>query len=658
MKKVSTSQSRRATRFLALGTSLAFAIGLTATSAVAAPPTPPPSNNYPGSVPPWAGSRTKTGTPLSNTTVEGEIYLNLPDAGAAKAFATAVSTPGNPQYQQYLSAPDWIAKYGPAKADVAALVDYLKGQGMVVTSVPASGLYVVFRGTVAQINAAFSTTEQTYTFQGQSLIGPSTAPSLPAALSAKVLGISIDQGRLLTRPSLATPGASDQAQASGKPVGSPPVDAPCSNYWEQNKVTVPAAYGSTSFGTAICGYTPAQLQGAYGVTSPSEAGAGQTVAIIDAYASPSIESDANTYSQKNGLPTFKAGQYQQIVPDSRLFMDQALCGQPSGWQGEQTLDVEAVHGLAPAANILYVGGNNCGAGIDVAMSTILDQKLSTIVSNSYGYVGEAVSQNALLGMQNIHLQAAGEGIGLYFSSGDNGDEKASLGYASPDFPASSPFVTAVGGTSLAVDKDNGYLFETGWGTTRNRIVPNADGSLSYAGGLPGVFRFGAGGGTSAQFAQPGYQQGTVPAGLANGYRVSPDVASLADPYTGYQVGISPITNDHVLKTGAYETTGYGGTSLACPLTAAQMAIAQAATGRTVGFANPAIYAAAKTGSSGVRDVVPQSTPRAMVFSSPISGNSYLIGTDHDTSLETAQGYDDVTGVGSMNVRFAMSIAGG
>lgn len=94
MKKVSTSQSRRATRFLALGTSLAFAIGLTATAAVAAPPTPPPSNNYPGSVPPWAGSRTKTGTPLSNTTVEGEIYLNLPDAGAAKAFATAVSTPG------------------------------------------------------------------------------------------------------------------------------------------------------------------------------------------------------------------------------------------------------------------------------------------------------------------------------------------------------------------------------------------------------------------------------------------------------------------------------------------------------------------------------------------------------------------------------------
>src|SRR6478752_5457878 len=391
MKKVATSHSRRTTRLLALGTSLAVAIGLTATAAVAAPPTPPPSNNSPGSVPPWAGSRAKTGTPLSNTTVEGEIYLNLPDAGAAKAFATAVSTPGNANYQQYLSPADWIAKYGPAKADVTAVVDYLKAQGMVITSVPASGLYVVFRGTVAQINAAFSTTEQTYSFQGQSLIGPSTAPSLPANLSAKVQAISIDQGRLLTRPSLATAGGSDQAQPSAKPVGAPPVEAPCSNYWEQNKVTVPAAYGSTSFGTAPCGYTPSQLQGAYGVTSPSTAGAGQTVAIIDAYASPSIESDANTYSQQNSLPAFKTGQYQQIVPDSKMFVDQALCGQPSGWQGEQTLDVAAVHGLAPAANILYVGGNNCGAGIDVAMSTMLEKKLTTIVSNSYGYVGEAVS---------------------------------------------------------------------------------------------------------------------------------------------------------------------------------------------------------------------------------------------------------------------------
>ena len=179
MKKVATSHSRRTTRLLALGTSLAVAIGLTATAAVAAPPTPPPSNNSPGSVPPWAGSRAKTGTPLSNTTVEGEIYLNLPDAGAAKAFATAVSTPGNAHYQQYLSPADWIAKYGPAKADVTALVDYLKAQGMVITSVPASGLYVVFRGTVAQINAAFSTTEQTYAVPGPEPDRPVHRP-LPA----------------------------------------------------------------------------------------------------------------------------------------------------------------------------------------------------------------------------------------------------------------------------------------------------------------------------------------------------------------------------------------------------------------------------------------------------------------------------------------------
>ncbi|MCB8808816.1 hypothetical protein LJD48_28135, partial [Escherichia coli] len=83
-------------------------------------------------------------------------------------------------------------------------------------------------------------------------------------------------------------------------------------------------------------------------------------------------------------------------------------------QGEQSLDVDSVHATAPQANILYVGGFNCGGGLDVAMSKILDGKLANIVSNSYGNVGEALPQDVIDGTVNIHLQAAGEGIGLYF----------------------------------------------------------------------------------------------------------------------------------------------------------------------------------------------------------------------------------------------------
>src|SRR6185437_12275371 len=98
-----------------------------------------------------------------------------------------------------------------------------------------------------------------------------------------------------------------------------------------------------------------------------------------------------------------------------------LCQYPSGWQGEQTLDVESVHALAPGAKILYVGGFNCGGGLDVAMSKILDGGLANIVSNSYGDQGEDVGADVVAGEVNIQLQAAGEGIGLYFSCGDSGD---------------------------------------------------------------------------------------------------------------------------------------------------------------------------------------------------------------------------------------------
>ncbi|WP_288023839.1 hypothetical protein [Arthrobacter sp.] len=168
-------------------------------------------------------------------------------------------------------------------------------------------------------------------------------------------------------------------------------------------------------------------------------GKGQTVAIIDAYASPTILADANAYSAAYGLPPMNASNYQQIVPSPAEFKDEKLCGYPSGWQPEQSLDVDAVHGTAPGAKILYVGGDNCNAGIDIALSTILDGKLANIVSHSYGNLGEAVSANYLFGQVNLELQAAGEGIGLYYSSGDNGDEAANLGYTSPDFPASSPW---------------------------------------------------------------------------------------------------------------------------------------------------------------------------------------------------------------------------
>src|ERR1041384_7467017 len=166
------------------------------------------------------------------------------------------------------------------------------------------------------------------------------------------------------------------------------------------------------------------------------------------------------------------------------------CG-VDGWHVEQSLDIEAVHGLAPGAKIHYFGAKNCDTGIDEALNYIVQHRSVDLVSNSYGYQGEGVASATIKFDNSLYLQAAAEGIGMYFSSGDAGDE-VTLGNtdsAQPDFPASSPYVTAVGGTSLALNKGGGYRFETGWGSAHD-LIDYSGGSATYEQPLPGSFIFG------------------------------------------------------------------------------------------------------------------------------------------------------------------------
>ncbi len=648
-------RTRRVRRGATIAASVvgALALSLTGVSAASAAD----RTSYAGSVPRWATPANDQGVAPAEVTFEGELYLPLRNQAGAEALAKAVSTPGI-GYRLGLTPAQWIARFSPSKADSDAVVAYLTSAGLTISAVPASRQYVVFRGTAEQLGAAFGTSLHRYSHAGSTLVAPSTVPSLPASLGAKVSAVGLDQSRSLTRPDSIKqgdiPSDTSSVQTFGRQAAAAPViTTPCSNYIGEHVVTVPAAYnGQTKYSTFNCGYTPAQLRSAYGISAlpKSQNGTGQTVAIIDAYASPSIVSDVNTYSASLGEPGLAAGQYQQIVPTPAQFVDQEACGFPSGWQGEQTLDVEAVHALAPGAKVLYVGGFNCGGGLDAAMSKILDGKLANIVSNSYGNVGEDVPADVLAGENNLYIQAAGEGIGLYFSSGDNGDEVAALGNAEPDFAASSPWVTSVGGTSLGIDKRGKIAFETGWGDTIDQIVADpTTGALSYTAPLPGTrFVGGAGGGVSTVFAQPWYQRGIVPASLAKGMRVAPDIAALADPYTGFLIGISPINDDVALSTDPFENETYGGTSLASPLVAAQIALVQQATHSMIGFANPTLYALDRVLPSAFRDVVPQNPPQAVVYTSANSGNTYLITLDRDTTLTTAPKYDDVTGIGGVS----------
>src|SRR5581483_5734873 len=202
--------------------------------------------------------------------------------------------------------------------------------------------------------------------------------------------------------------------------------------------------------------------------------------------------------------------------------------------------------------------------------------LADIVTNSYGFSTELLPGGYVKPLNDTMLQGVLEGIGIYFSSGDNGDETdgGPASRATPDWPAVSPWVTAVGGTALAVGKDNTYLFETGWGTMRNRL--NCTGFLQQVNQWCGkeVYLYGSGGGTSRIFAQPWYQAGVVPSSLATRWsstpaRVIPDVSAVGDPNTGMLVGQTQRFSDGTYY-GEYRI---GGTSLSSPLMAGIMAVA-------------------------------------------------------------------------------------
>ena len=636
---MSTAVPSRSRRLLSAGavSAAVLALGMAGTTSAQAAG----RVSYPDAKPAWASSANAAGASAADT-IEAEVALTLRDEAGAEALAGAVSTPGSPRFHRYVTPDAWIARYAPSKADLAEVLAYLRGQGLTITDVPKSRLFVVFRGTAEQLGNAFDVKVQRYRVHGTVLDAPAGAPSLPAAVAGKVRSVRLDEGRLLTHP------GARKADTGPRPAAKPATALPtvtCSDYYGQRTATYPQAYGRTVFPTNLCGYTPKQIRSMYGLdTGPR--GAGQTIGIVDAYASPTILQDVNTYSAQVGEPGLTRSSYRQLAPAPEQFTDKELCAGPSGWQGEQTLDVESAHGIAPQAHIVYSGGANCGGGIDIALSRILDARLATIVSNSYGNLGEDVGDTVITIGLHQQWQAAAEGIGLYYSSGDDGDDSVDLGTTAVDFAASSPWVTAVGGTSVGLDRTGKVVLETGWGDARDPVVAGPDGSLAYGRPLPGTFYAGAGGGVSSIFPEPAYQRGVVPASLSGGRRTVPDVAALADPYTGFLVGIRPIVDDDTLATGPFETQTYGGTSLASPIVAAEVAVTQQVTHTVVGFANPVLYAVARVAPGVFRDAL-QARNAALAAFSPGLGTDVLVTLDRDSSLRTRRGYDEVTGLGSL-----------
>ncbi|MET8945048.1 S53 family peptidase [Streptomyces sp. NPDC004542] len=590
-----------------------------------------------GTKPAWATAKADKGAASDSAQVHARVYFAGRDASGLAAYAKAVSDPGSPQYGKYLSAKQAQARYGATKAQVAAVRSWLKSAGLKVTG--GTRHYVTVTGDVAAAEKAFGTQLHNYAKGSKTYRAPAKAASVPDALNGAVLTVT---------------GLDNAPHKANHKDQLPPPDAvfknsgPFSSYYGSNVAsTLPDAYGS-KIPYAVKGYTGKQLRAAYGAGTYT--GKGVRIAITDAYASPTIAFDAQTYAGKHGDAAWKTGQLHQVLP--KKYTNTEECG-AAGWYGEETLDVEAVHAVAPNADVTYVGGASCyDDDLLDSLSKIVDHHLADIVSNSWGDIEANQTPDLAAAYDQVFQFGAVEGIGFYFSSGDNGDEVANTGVKQVDTPANSAWVTAVGGTSLAVGKGDRYLWETGWGTEKAPL--SADGK-SWT-GFPGAFTSGAGGGTSKTVAEPFYQKKAVPDALAKansatGNRVVPDIAAIADPNTGFKVGQTQTFPDGSQQYSEYRI---GGTSLAAPVIAAVQALAQEAHGGTaLGFANPAIYA--KYGSKVYHDVTDHPAGKDLAVARVDFANGYdatdglltsVRSLGKDSSLSAVKGYDDVTGVGT------------
>jgi subtilase family serine protease len=306
--------------------------------------------------------------------------------------------------------------------------------------------------------------------------------------------------------------------------------------------------------------------------------------------------------------------------------------------------------MAPSANIVYYGSRSCDNGdLSDTLAKVVNQNKASLVTNSWGSAGETAGTDEVAADEQIFLQGALQGIGFLFSSGDSGDELAKTGIRQPDYPASDPYVTAVGGTSDAIGGDGTFAFQTGWGT--EKYTENAD----HKGWTNIGFTSGAGGGESSMFGRPAYQQGVVPNSFGSG-RAVPDVGLDADPTTGFLVGQTQTFPDGVY----YDEYRIGGTSLASPLYAGMTALTTENAGGRLGFLNPAIYAQAGSGTfTDVKGSPPDEGNVRADFANSTDDSAGIVysvrALGRDSSLALGTGWDEVTGIGSPNPGWLTSI---
>jgi subtilase family serine protease len=656
---------------------------LLATATVASMPAQSASNStLANSTPGFIKASTDLGAADPSQSIDVTLALTSKNSAALNRFVNDVRTPGTGSYHQFLTPAEFVEQFGATPQAITAVTKFAAAHNLQVASIASNHLSATLRGSVRSVQNAFSVQIHNFQRNGKVVRGNTTNVRIDSSLATSVTAASASD--YFFNP--------DHVQAvdpSGQPLKPVPLSvAPggivftngCFRAPQTVKATgggVTATYIGNRYGSNItslppnapsCGYDVADVWGGYNLKPMYSAGlegTGETIVIVDAFGSKTIQKDANLFSQINRLPTLNSTNFKVVG---------TLTGGNASWAVETTLDVEWAHAIAPNAKIvLEVAPTNSFSDLYKSELDAISHHRGVVISNSWGGFESDTSAGLRGAFDSLLKEAISIGMDVNFSTGDYGDNVILLGFADVGYPASSPYATSIGGTSLALTQTQAMKFQTGWG---NNITDLIDGKTHTPLDPPmrEGFIFGAAGGNSNVYGKPSWQVGTN-----QPRRATPDIAWLADPYTGVEI-VQTISGTPYIEV-------IGGTSLACPMFSAIWAVANQKANTTVGLGDAASYLYSLP-SGAVLDVVPFSTTnnvRGVItdsfgsyaegstelagpldytrgfFSALYQGSSskswYALTFGTDSTLFTKQGWDNVTGVGTPNgLKFVTDIA--
>ena len=544
--------------------------------------------------------------------------------------------PSSPSYHQWLTSEQFGERFGISSADMAKVSAWLTGQGFTITSVAKSSTFIAFSGTVAQAQQAFGTEIHSVSFNGEQHITNLTEPTLPSAISSVVLAVSgLNDFKLKPRSRARNSSAVDPSQPAFTATN-------CGT-----GVTSPCRFIAPSDLYAIYDYPP---------SSSNLNGSGVTIAVMG----------QTDLTQNNVLPDANISAFRTAagLPAINLKLQPASTTDP----GVSTADIDEAHidvewsgASAPGATITYVYSSDViNTSLFYAIDTL--SPVPPIITISYGGCESSFSASMRSSINQLLQMANTKGITVMSSSGDSGatdcdtSGTASEGLA-VDFPGSSPFATAAGGTMFndtsnptqywntgtgSAGSAKGYIPELPWNETNTSTGLDAGGA--------------GGGGASGFFSKPAWQVGP---GVPNdSSRDTPDVSlNAAAIHEGYVVcsqgGFSgePACANQSFASTSGVVNSFGGTSFVAPTLAGILALVEQHLG-TGGLGNigPTLYGLANgpTASSVFHDIITGNNSVVCSQGTLNCPNGGSIGYSAGT------GYDQASGLGSLDVNMLVT----